>query len=197
MTQTEHNPDQAPRFSVLGDYDAHPGSSFDWRVDIIFDLEANCVRIVDRWGDATPAREWNGVDIRLATAKGSTFASVTPVVEFLSCDRAQALLADLAEGHEVEWDGSNHVGRLTQDALDARERLQNDLQELFADLPCYFTAEEWFNPSPNAELTGSESEEDLQARATAEVARALPDYHLQAADVLRYLADRRNELAND
>ena len=196
MTETEHNPDQAEqahKFPVHDHYDAHPDSGFDWHVVVVFELEAGRVAIQDRCGDSMPIREWNGVDIRLATAKGGTFASMTPVVTFLESDRAQAMLADLAEGHRVEWDGSNHVGRLTQDALDARYTLEEKLQGIFEHLPTYWTAENWFAHGDHG-LSGRETDDDLADRVAAEMSRACPHY-LQAADVLRYLTEKRAELA--
>jgi hypothetical protein len=200
MTQPENKAPAdlvAPRFPIHDDYDAHPGSGFDWRVDIIFDLEAGRVCIQDRWGNGTPAREWHKIDIRLATAKGCTFASMTPVVEYLESDEAQELLADLAEGHEVVWDGSNHVGRLTDSAVNSLERLERQLSDLFPDLPSYWSAEEWFSGNRTADLTGGESDDDLAELARKHVGDAQPDHHLLEDDVLSYLEEQRDRLADD
>lgn len=42
----------------------------------------------------------------------------------------QALLVRIAEGFSIEWDGSNHVGRLTKDAQNAEETLREWLGEM-------------------------------------------------------------------
>ena len=201
MTQTEPNTadqaEQAQRFAIIDDYDAHPGSSQTWRVDVVFDVEGGRVVIQDRWGNGTPAREYHRVNVRLATGKGGTYASMTPMVDYLESDQGQALLTDLAEGHEVVWDGSDHVGRLSDAAVTALERLQDQLMDLFPDLPSYWSAEEWFAGCRTADLTGRESDTDLAELARTEVAGAMPDYHLQEADVLAYLTEQRNQLAAD
>ena len=198
MTQTEPNTadqaEQAHRFPIHDDYDAHPGSSFDWRVEIIFEVEAGRVCIQDRWGDGTPAREYHRVNVRLATAKGSTYASMTPLVDYLEADEAQDLLATLAEGHSVAWDGNNHVGRLTDSAVTALERLERQLSDLFPDLPSYWSAADWFSGNRTADLTGSETDDDLAELARKHVGDALPDYHLQEDDVLFYLTEQRDRL---
>mgnify|MGYP003378957348 CR=1 FL=1 len=196
MTQTEPNPaEQARRFAISDDYEAHPGSSQTWRVDVVFDVAGGRVVIQDRWGNGTPAREYHRVNVRLATGKGGTYASMTPLVEYLESDRAQELLAELAEGHEVVWDGNNHVGRLTDSAVTALERLERQLSDLFPDLPSYWSAEDWFAGCRTADLTGSESDDDLAELARKHVGDAQPDYHLLEADVLAYLTEQRNQLA--
>ena len=201
MTQTEptatDQAEQTPRFAIIDDYDAHPGSSQTWRVDVVFDVEGGRVVIQDRWGNGTPAREYHRVNVRLATGKGGTYASMTPMVDYLESDQGQELLTDLAEGHEVVWDGSDHVGRLSDAAVTALERLQDQLMDLFPDLPSYWSAEEWFAGCRTADLTGRESDTDLAELARTEVAGAMPDYHLQEADVLAYLTEQRNQLAAD
>lgn len=61
---------------------------------------------------------------------------------------------------------------------------QTDLADLFPDLHSY-----WSGRTPD--LTGRESDAALAELARAEVAGALPDYHLQEADVLAYLTQAR------
>jgi hypothetical protein len=39
------------------------------------------------------------------------------------------LLEEIAEGHSVEWDGSNNAGRFTEEADEARERLDSQLHQ--------------------------------------------------------------------
>ena len=40
------------------------------------------------------------------------------------------LLERIHEGHEIHWDGNNHVGTLTDDAQEAEAELENALQEI-------------------------------------------------------------------
>jgi len=39
------------------------------------------------------------------------------------------LLEEIAAGHSIEWNGNNHVGRFTEEADEARERLMKRLWE--------------------------------------------------------------------
>jgi len=39
------------------------------------------------------------------------------------------LLEEIAAGHSIEWNGQNHVGRFTEEADEARERLMKRLWE--------------------------------------------------------------------
>jgi hypothetical protein len=55
------------------------------------------------------------------------------LVKWLQLDDVRALLERIHTGHSVEWDGSNYVGRLTDDALDASETFEHELEEFGHD----------------------------------------------------------------
>lgn len=73
-------------------------------------------------GNAVPADVWHGVRLHwpvLSSVRGDSLA------DLLRGD-ALHLLERVHAGHSVEWDGSNHVGRLDADAVEASD----DLREL-------------------------------------------------------------------
>lgn len=98
-------------------------------------------------------------------------------------------LQDLAAGHEVEWNGQNHVGSLTAEAADLRDALYWELEDRFKDdpsVPTYWNAEDWFNPSPPDPY---ESAESLVEEARKE------GIYLDQDDVEAYLASLKEEAA--
>lgn len=79
-------------------------------------------------GNGIPATVWHGRDLRFPV---SPFASGSDLADFLErFDRGRVLLERIHEGHSVEWDGSNYVGHLDDDAQAAREELEAALQEV-------------------------------------------------------------------
>lgn len=69
-------------------------------------------------GNGVPAKVWNGELRRISIPHGMTRAQI---VEFYRANRAD--FAALVSGLSVRWDGSNHVGVLTEAAQAAEERL--------------------------------------------------------------------------
>ncbi len=51
------------------------------------------------------------------------------LVDWLRDDEGQELLSRICDGHSIEWNGNNHVGRLTDDAEDAYNELSMELAD--------------------------------------------------------------------
>ena len=51
------------------------------------------------------------------------------MVDWLRDDAGQELLSRICDGHIIEWDGNNHVGRMTDDAADAHNELVLELED--------------------------------------------------------------------
>lgn len=104
-------------------------------------------------GGGTPMTVWNGRSLRWTLPDALTGEAVA---DFVAREDVAALLARIHDGHSVEWDGSNNVGRLTEDAREA----QDDLEQLIqgnpfseSDFAWVMTAREWaFNNQTVAEV---------------------------------------------
>jgi hypothetical protein len=99
-------------------------------------------------GNGIPSSVWHGRDLRFPV---SPFASGSDLADFLErFDRGRVLLERIHEGHSVEWDGSNYVGTLDDDAQAARDELEAALQEVEeADVQ---RVEDWLGAMPWADL---------------------------------------------
>ena len=94
-------------------------------------IEDGNVRIIDRsyyGGDAWPVTEHNRVVLTLELAS-SQHGEVALDSDRLRDDLAEggelaALIDRVIEGHSTRWDGNNTVGRLTEDAVDAADDIQ-------------------------------------------------------------------------
>lgn len=105
------------------------------------------------WGDA------NSVTMDVAEGRTLRFripAQVTgkALVAMLEDDRILRLLERIHVGHSVEWDGSNHRGRLTDAAQEAADRLDAKLgvdRWGDSDVATVWTVEEWMQSSTSAQ----------------------------------------------
>lgn len=104
-------------------------------------IEDGYARIISRsyyGGDGVPVKEWH--DEVLTFALASSFHGEAALdVERLAGDleeggKLNQLIGRIIAGHTVEWDGNNYVGRLTRDAQDAADELQQ-LDPYVTDVP--------------------------------------------------------------
>lgn len=95
------------------------------------------------------------------------------LASLLQRDDVRALLQRVHDGHSVEWDGSNHIGRLDGGAQDA----SYDLDRIFGDIDpsdcaAIWTADDWLSPNGldnwPAEMTLDEAAAEAEAAALAE-----------------------------
>lgn len=81
-------------------------------------------------GTAVPMDVWHGRTLRWtvpADVRGSALA------ELLQSPDTRALIERVHAGHRVEWNGSNNVGRLAEDAIQAREALERLFEDIDKD----------------------------------------------------------------
>jgi hypothetical protein len=112
-------------------------------------------------GNAVPMSVWHGHTLRWSC----------PLLTGESADELMRSLEPLAErivaGYEAQWDGSNHVARLTDDAMDA----DNDARQLCEgygdeqDLLVVWDASEWLTRTSAADLgiTATTTDDELVA----------------------------------
>jgi hypothetical protein len=111
--------------------------------------------------DGVPEAEWHRRRLALPVAKGAMIVDPDRLRAVL--EQARPLVDLVVAGHSVEWDGSNRVGRLTDDADEALYALD----DLFAraDLSdedlMLWAVEDWLAGTPLADLgldAGSDDE---------------------------------------
>lgn len=84
------------------------------------------VRSDGKIGCGVPLSVWHGVTRRFRVYP---CVSADALANYLESD-GLSLLERIHAGHSVEWDGSNHVGKLTSDAFAAREQLAEALRSI-------------------------------------------------------------------
>lgn len=90
-------------------------------------------------GNGVPSKVWHNRTLRVPI---NPELSAGEIENFLHDDATTRLLARIVDGHDVEWDGSNHVGSLTDDARDALESLGRLAEGLVTETPV-MSADEW------------------------------------------------------
>lgn len=189
MTDTKPNLDtEAEPIHVINRYNSRLGREYD--TVVTFDIEDRTVAVEELPREIRTFRTFHGRAYELDRRRGANWANVEGLLALLQSEQAQELLHLVADSHSVRWDGSNHVGRLTPDGACALEQLERLIEPVWEHLPGILTAQEWFHYD-KPELTGAETDDDLAELARAEVAGALPEHHLQQADVLEYLMRAR------
>lgn len=90
------------------------------------------------------------------------------VADFVAREDVAALLARIHDGHSVEWDGSNNVGRLTEGAAEAQQDLEQLIQSnpfSESDFAWVMTAREWAFTEQNIAEVWPDPSETLETVA--------------------------------
>lgn len=151
-----------------------------------------------------PADVWHGVRMRWGAPSTLTGQACVDLFEEL-----RPLLERVAAGHSVVWNGSNHVGRLTDDAQAASEAIEETLYKLrddptSADHASVWNAGEWIwgsnslhGVAGDLEITADTSDADLEALATKLEGDADGEGIVLDGDVEDALADIRQQLRDE
>lgn len=101
--------------------------------------------------DATYNPEINGTPMEIFHGQQLSWAipadiSGDELVDFFQKPEIRAALREIHDGHTVEWDGNNHVGRLTEAAQNASGRLKELCDDLRLEerSAIWNSAGEWF-----------------------------------------------------
>lgn len=150
-------------------------------------------------GNAVPFSVWHNRKLRWAI----------PALRSSAADELLERIEPLAErilaGYRSEWDGSNHVGRFTQDADEATEAVADVCNQAFADdigRVQVWEASAWYEGTGGVEaqaeelgITATTSDEALEAIGKRELATALAEHEVDALEGLEeHLAWVREEL---
>lgn len=144
----------------------------------------------------TPVEAWNGRTIEWEVEPS---VDGDELADFLESEECEKLLQRVHNGHRIEWDGHNNVGRLTGDAEAAKEEFGR-LLESFGEGAARAVghAADWFESNSLAEAW-PDGMTLLQAVAAAEADARAQDVVL-LGDVQEVLLDRAEaayERAND
>jgi hypothetical protein len=144
-------------------------------------------------GNATPFRVYHGRAIRWT-------------IPCLTDDAVNGLLAELAEdaaavcdGYACEWDGSNHVGQLDDNAKTAAERIREAIDRDWSerDTVNIWDASDWYEPvldvAATLSIDANTTDERIAEIAKAEKESAEVDGHT-IEGVEEYLTRLRDEL---
>ena len=100
----------------------------------------------------------------------------------------EEILVEIAEAYEVEWNGHNHVGNLTEKAWGLLHEIQMTMPEAFRypeDLPQYWDVGDWF-------MDGPPEPEKRDVEFLVENARNM-GAHLEPDEVKEYLKELTEE----
>ena len=139
--------------------------------------------------NATSALAWHGVIIE-QTLGNSCRPDEDEARSYLSSPEAVDLVQRILDGHKIEWDGSNHVGRTTDDADAALDELINKLQNLPASEWSIWSVDDWCE---SVQIIADMTDEQL-AQIADDCQTAADDEHvILHGDLLDYLTGRRSE----
>ena len=145
--------------------------------------------------DGTPMRAWHGIVRRYPVPARVNAVDLAEDINAGVCDH---LLDAIRGGHTVEWDGSNHIGRLTQAAQDAELGLCALLEEYEDDsVGGLWDAGEWlYDIRHDLGITADTTDNELQALATKLEAEAL-DENTRLYSTMKALEAIRQELIDE
>lgn len=148
-------------------------------------------------GPGTPFRVWHGRAIRWS-------------IPALTESAAEGLLLDLiplaqriVDGYSCEWDGSNHVGKLTEAAAEAAEAIRDlcDRNWSEGEVLSVWDARDWYGQvgsgaylAGELKITAETTDEGLAAIVEREEDQASP---ARIEGVERFLRDLREELRGE
>jgi hypothetical protein len=138
---------------------------------------------------AVPMRVWHGRTHRI---KVSPFLTGRQIADLLEDDDFQALARDVAAGFECYWDGSNLVGKLTDDARSALEAMERMAENIEGELNV-IEAGDYVQTAADAKITVETTDEEIAKMAEQFATDARAENIIIEGDLedrLRWLRDR-------
>lgn len=136
-------------------------------------------------GNGVPFAVWHNRTLRFAVP--STVDCDT-LVEYLESAECRALLDRIHAGHQVDWDGSNYVGVLTDDAKAAAEELRDTLVDM-PTVEIWTPAEYLFSASKLADVWSGKSLDEIVPELERDIAQQLDPYSVLRGSVRAALLD--------
>ncbi len=78
-------------------------------------------------GNAVPGNIYHGIDLRWDITPEAKSGDISTAIDCLT-----DLFQQVLDGHSVSWDGKNYVGRLTEEAQEASEKIQRELDAMLS-----------------------------------------------------------------
>ena len=111
---------------------------------------------------ASPSDEWHGIVVAAAVTGHPDAAEARQVLT--DSDDVRAVIA----GHSIIWDGSNHVGRLTDAAAAALERLVSALEDCQPNPVNVWQPDDYYDDVSDADLGLKPGMSDAELTALAD-----------------------------
>lgn len=175
-------------------YHRYPGQSEPQVSFVEIDLDEETIR-ADWDGDiggAVPFSVWHGRQRRYALPP---YCLPGPVNELM--EELLPFAEKMAAGYTCEWDGSNHVGRLSEDAREAEGELERELDAFAPDWQLQvWDAAEWYGEyrREHLDLWREKGADAVRAAIEADQGRDDGDGPLYLESVDRYLDDLAGEI---
>lgn len=140
--------------------------------------------------NATPSDEWHGLVLTWMMPGHPSEAGMREWIE-----SNMASFERICAGYESVWDGSNHVGRLTDDARGVQEAIEFKLDNDAGPANYYetWTVESWLESSLN-EITANMTDEQLADLAEQWEPNSTTTV---LGDILHYITQHRDNLRAD
>lgn len=183
------------KIAILDKFEARPGSD-NWRTEVCLDPADRTVSIYVWFGNGQTMASFLGREICIGHLSRANVADMSDLVAFLESDDTQETLALIIDGYSERWDGSNHVGRLTDSADQLAESLTDRINDIMAELPTHWSADDWFGSVDvvaDMRRDGAESIEEYAAEQTHLCAPGV----LDEDDVITYLREKLEEVADE
>ena len=132
-------------------------------------------------GNAVPFSVWHGHDRRYWVPSDASAHDLNTLMAEIA-----PVASRLYDGYESEWNGSNHVARLTEDAEEAELEIEAIIERfIWEESMRYDGWDEWYVDNPMDVLSESESEDDFDNRTAADLSsngRVLVDTRKSASE---------------
>ena len=141
------------------------------RVTLYADPENNRVYTFGVVGSGTPMLAFHGRQMRI----GNVPVDIVPEsLESWVEDHEEQITALMAEYQGCEWDGSNHVGRWSEEASGMAFAIDQALQDdiLYNHVQLYWDADEWFDGDPQSVVAAAIATGSIKESVEREIADA-------------------------
>lgn len=174
----------------------HRDTSQPTYTQFLLDTEDGAVYITQEYDDnATPSRQWHGIDLSCRIHGWPLEDMARQFVE-----ENMDLLTRILVGADTVWDGSNHVGKLTDDARAAWAEFTELCEDYFAGEENQYTfwaVDDWCYEGARGLITADTTDADLDKIISYFEADAEHEHIVTSSDIGEYLREFRQELIDE